>query len=229
MAWQVALVLDTQYSINELSALTHQMPVWAIETPERQEAASSIRGTAGDMWAPDPGFTLFTPSSKTDRETTCAHVLGTLLEHHPNAACLELIGVPITSTLIEILSKKGFEAAANNLHEGLPFRKPLEKFTNVHELILDACQWKSPDDLYTSFFEAVGAPAWHGKNFNALKESIVTGDINQIEVPYRIVIKNFNRVARSIRSVTEEFVQLIEKFESAGCPVAIRILEGEHF
>ena len=223
MAWQVALVLDTEYTPQDIAILVHQMPVWAVETAARREAASVIRSGAGELWAPDPAFTLFTPASATDREEVCLSILGTLLEHHPYVTCLELIGSPASPALTKILEAEDFEPAAPQWHEGLPFRKPIERLSSVRELLLDARRWKTNDDLYESFFKAVGAPPWHGKNFDALKDSIVTGDINKIEVPYRLVIENFGSMANSVRPFAKQFVELIERFENFGCPVAIRI------
>jgi len=66
-------------------------------------------------------------------------------------------------------------------------------------LILDAANWKNPDDVYDSFFAAVGAPSWHGRNFDALRDSIAGGDINQIEVPYRLVFQNLDQVGNGAR------------------------------
>ena len=45
-------------------------------------------------------------------------------------------------------------------------------------LLLDGARWKTADDFYNAFLEAVGAPPWHGRNFNALRDSIAGGDIN---------------------------------------------------
>jgi len=53
------------------------------------------------------------------------------------------------------------------------------------ELTLNGAEWKTRDDVYDSFFRAVGATDWHGRNFNALRDSIATGSINTVEVRYR--------------------------------------------
>jgi RNAse (barnase) inhibitor barstar len=58
----------------------------------------------------------------------------------------------------------------------------------MRELILNGAEWKTRDDVYDSFFRLVGAPEWHGRNFDALRDSIATGSINAVEVPYRLVI-----------------------------------------
>lgn len=221
MAWQVALVLDTVYPLRELDLLVRQMPVWAVQTADRTEAAPGIRSGAGEIWNPEPAFTLFSAASSLDREETCLHVLGTLLEHHPSLAALELIGVVASPTLTEILRHEGFVPASGQFHEGLPFRRPVEALANVQSLTLDATNWKSSDDVYDSFFKAVRAPAWHGRNFDALKDSIVTGGINEIEVPYRIIIKGFAGMQSEARETANQFVDLLAGFEAEGCPVQV--------
>ena len=53
--------------------------------------------------------------------------------------------------------------------------------------------WKEIDTeemFYNKFLPQVNAPEWHGRNLDALADSIVTGDINGIEPPY--IIKNIN-------------------------------------
>jgi RNAse (barnase) inhibitor barstar len=223
MVWKLALVLDSEYSPKDLGRLVHQMPIWAVETQARIESASEIRHEASALWAPDPPFTLFRAASRTDHEETCRHILGTLLEHHPNAACLEIIGVTSSPKLMAILGDAGFEPASGQFHEGLPFRKPVDKLTSVGEVVLDATHWKTSDHFYDSFFKAVGAPAWHGRNFDALNDSIVTGNINQIEVPYRIFIENLSQAGSEARAIAEGFIELIRQFEAEGCPIEIQI------
>ena len=225
MAWKVAVVIDEVYSTRDLGMLVHQMPVWVVTSVERQTAAASIRQSAGDLWAPEPALTLFSPGSATDEEETCLDVLGTLLEHHPGTALLDLIGISASGKLSESLQTAGFQPAEGQSHEGLPFRKPIDKLGSVKDLMLDAKSWRTVDDLYDSFFEAVGAPAWHGRNFDALKDSIVTGKINQIEVPYRIHIQNYARMSRAARHLADPFVDLIQRFEREGCPVSVLVDE----
>jgi RNAse (barnase) inhibitor barstar len=58
----------------------------------------------------------------------------------------------------------------------------------MKELILNGASWRTRDNVYDAFFQAVGAPEWHGRNIDALRDSIATGSINAVEVPYRLVI-----------------------------------------
>jgi RNAse (barnase) inhibitor barstar len=91
----------------------------------------------------------------------------------------------------------------------------------MRELILDGAEWKTRDDVYDSFFRAVGAPEWHGRNLDALRDSIATGSINAVEVPYKLVIKNYDKIAPSARQMAGDFVDLVRDLTNEGCPVEI--------
>lgn len=86
---------------------------------------------------------------------------------------------------------------------------------------MDATNWASPDDVYDSFFGAVGAPTWHGRNFNALRDSIAGGKINRIELPYLIRIKNASSVKPAAKLMLRDFVELIKELRDSGCAVDI--------
>jgi len=95
--------------------------------------------------------------------------------------------------------------------------------SDLRELILDAKNWKTQDDFYDSFFQAVGAPPWHGRNLNALRDSISVGRINTIEAPYELRLKNLSSSGAGVRSIVGAFVQLINELHEAGYPVDIKI------
>jgi hypothetical protein len=67
------------------------------------------------------------------------------------------------------------------------------------------------------------SPTWHGRNFNALNDSIVTGQINGVEVPYRIVVHGIKAAAPDAQTFTLDLVQLLAEFRERGCPVSIMI------
>ena len=78
-------------------------------------------------------------------------------------------------------------------------------------------------DVYDAFFKAVGAPSWHGRNFNALRDSIYTGEINEIETPYIIRIANYGSIGPNAKSIARDFVELIQELKKAGCSVDIQV------
>jgi RNAse (barnase) inhibitor barstar len=91
----------------------------------------------------------------------------------------------------------------------------------MQEILLDASGWTKPEDLYHAFFQAVGAPQWHGRNFNALRDSIAGGRINKIEVPYRIRVKNFSAMGEEVKGFGSDFVSFVKELRDSGCPIDI--------
>ncbi len=53
---------------------------------------------------------------------------------------------------------------------------------------LDASGWKTINDFYDAILAALEAPHWHGRNSNALHDSMGVGQINGVEPPYKIWI-----------------------------------------
>lgn len=93
----------------------------------------------------------------------------------------------------------------------------------MRQIIMDGASWTVPDDVYDAFFKAVGAPAWHGRNFNALRDSIAIGRINRVEVPYSIKIKNYASIGTGARETASGFVKLITDLHASGCPIDMEI------
>jgi RNAse (barnase) inhibitor barstar len=96
----------------------------------------------------------------------------------------------------------------------------------VRELVLNGADWTTKDDVYSALFHTVGAPEWHGRNLDALADSISGGSINQVEVPYRLVIKSYDRIGPDAKAMTDRFINLVHEVAIKGCPVEIRV-EGQ--
>jgi len=92
----------------------------------------------------------------------------------------------------------------------------------------ESSEWKWMESFYDAFFQAVGAPEWHGRNLNAMNDSIGTGGINQIEVPYKIVIQNVSNQNPLIASVLESLSGLVTHLQSEGCPVQLKTSFRNH-
>ena len=96
----------------------------------------------------------------------------------------------------------------------------------MRELVLHGADWATKDDVYDSFFRAVGAPKWHGRNLDALADSISGGSINRVEVPYRLVIEGYSKIGPEAKGMADRFISLVNELAAAGCPVEIRV-EGQ--
>jgi hypothetical protein len=68
---------------------------------------------------------------------------------------------------------------------------------------LDATNWKSILDFYNALLPAIGAPAWHGKNPNALVDSMIWGGINAVQPPYTIKIVGSAALPKDVRDQIE--------------------------
>jgi RNAse (barnase) inhibitor barstar len=51
------------------------------------------------------------------------------------------------------------------------------------ELARDGATWNRKDDVSDAFFSVVGAPSWHGRNLDALNDSIANDQIHEVEFP----------------------------------------------
>ncbi len=69
---------------------------------------------------------------------------------------------------------------------------------------------KSKDDFYNTVLPQMQAPAWHGRNGDALRDSWVTGDISPVGPPFDFRFINF----ASIKSELKELAEMV--FEIAG-------------
>jgi RNAse (barnase) inhibitor barstar len=95
----------------------------------------------------------------------------------------------------------------------------------VPTLLLDGARWQTAEDFYEAFLRAVGAPSWHGHNFNALRDSIAVGDINSVSFPYDIIVHGTSRMTESALAIVRQFRELIEELRSAGTRVSIELQE----
>ena len=223
MAWQVGLVLD---EITEPGPLLGWLPIWARSTPERQVVADELRKDWNSCWAPEPAFNLINvPLIANPVEITLA-LIPTIETHHDRMTALRLFGLEDSAALEKGMNTLGYTSRIiNPAKEWLLFFRPMDELNDVPLLNLNAASWKDGDDVYDAFFDAVRAPDWHGRNLDALNDSISTGGINKIEVPYRLNVNNISKAGLDVRKMTEQFSQLIMRIGAQGCPVEMRVVE----
>jgi ribonuclease inhibitor len=80
------------------------------------------------------------------------------------------------------------------------------------------------DDFYASYFAAVRAPDWHGRNLDALWDSLTGRDINERNPPFRIRIRGTAQMSRGARDIVDRFENLIQQARGTGIPVEIELL-----
>ncbi len=223
MAWEIAVIVDPDCGDSKVDSLATYMPLWIVDTPPNRVYAAKARHAAGELWLPEAACTTFRATNLDAREQNCLNILDTVDLHHSRMAKLNLIGVENSEHLRAGVQEFGFVPARATWGNTIAFRRPVAMLTNVPHLQLDAATWKNTDDVYESIFAALGAPTWHGKNFHALNDSIVTGSINTIEVPYTISIKSMKSANQEVKRFVSDLVDFISDREAEGCPVSIRI------
>jgi hypothetical protein len=220
MAWQVAIVADDN---TDIAALLCWHPVWAWSTPQRLEAADELRARSQGLWSPDPALTLIkTPVGKDPVSAVLAEI-PTLELHHCLMTAVRIFGLNESTPLNDGMAALGYKFVRFTKEYGLLFTRPMSAIEGSRELQLDATAWRTAKDVYDSFFSAVGAPEWHGRNFDALNDSIVNGGINTIEVPYTITVRNLSAASSEAASFLKKFAGLISEFQTDGCPVEMHI------
>ena len=76
---------------------------------------------------------------------------------------------------------------------------------------LHAQDWSTALDFYDALLTAIGAPAWHGKNVNALVDSMIWGGINSVEPPYEVRVHEVRGSTSDIRREVKWAEQDIEE------------------
>ena len=61
---------------------------------------------------------------------------------------------------------------------------------------LNAANWNTADDFYSALLASIGAPKSHGRNLNALVDSMIWGGINAAEPPYVVRISGVAKLPK---------------------------------
>ncbi len=222
MSWNVALIVDPKYDPHAIGSLESEMPIWIVDTPSNRAFAEKLWKASEEIWLPQPICTIFKSVATETREQNCIDLLHTLDGHHPRLAKLQIIGISDSEKLRHELARLNFLPFDANQTRPI-YVRPIDSMTNVPHFSLDATDWKNYDDVYDALLKALGSPAGHGRNFNALDDSIAGGYVNAVEVPYYLSILNLKSTTAEVQSFVNELVDLIFYIQSTGCPISIRI------
>ena len=73
----------------------------------------------------------------------------------------------------------------------------------MRNIELDAKNWTSAVDFYSALLSSIGAPEWHGRNIDALVDSMIWGGINRVEPPYTVQIRGVEQLPGDVRNHIE--------------------------
>jgi RNAse (barnase) inhibitor barstar len=89
------------------------------------------------------------------------------------------------------------------------------------EIVVTGTSWLTKEDFYTSLLTSVGAPDWHGHNLDALRDSIIGGDINQVNLPLAFRIVDIDAMSDECLAVVTQFATMISEAKNEGFAVDI--------
>ena len=91
------------------------------------------------------------------------------------------------------------------------------------EIVLDGQDWRTEADLIEAVIAGVDGPSWHGRNYNALRDSFVAGSINGIEPPYDFIIRAPSVVTPEVADAIRYFVARISDWRAEGAQLSARL------
>jgi RNAse (barnase) inhibitor barstar len=94
----------------------------------------------------------------------------------------------------------------------------------VEHIQLEGATWSGANDFYTAYLAAVGAPEWHGRNLDAVWDSLIGDDINQRKLPFSMRITGTALMSKGAQEIVGRFEALIHEAKRAGHPVEIEVL-----
>jgi len=81
----------------------------------------------------------------------------------------------------------------------------------MQKIKLNATNWSSVLDFYNALLAALGAPEGHGRNINALVDSMIYGGINKIDPPYTVEIRGAASLSPKLRDEIKFEIGLLLK------------------
>ena len=84
------------------------------------------------------------------------------------------------------------------------------------EIVIDWAMLKDEEEFYNSLLPQLSAPEWHGRNLDALADSIITGSINDVEPPYTITSLNEASVVVGMKGFQVLVLEILREAEQSG-------------
>jgi RNAse (barnase) inhibitor barstar len=92
----------------------------------------------------------------------------------------------------------------------------------MRQIALSAENWKVPGDIYKSLLSSLEAPAWHGRNLDALWDSIVGGNLNGINPPFLILVTGTHSLPEGCKTLLSRINELLSEANALGIDVEMR-------
>ena len=89
------------------------------------------------------------------------------------------------------------------------------------KVFIDWGKIQSPEDYFAQLLPQVEAPEWHGRNLNALADSLVTGSINKIEPPFCLINLQVGLIKPELKDFFSSVKEIYEEANSNGRKIRV--------
>ena len=91
------------------------------------------------------------------------------------------------------------------------------------KVLLDGQSWVSSDDFYEALLAALGAPSWHGRNLDALEETLRSGETNALNPPLDLAISGMESMGGEARTTVHRFNELVSDLRAADIDIRLQL------
>jgi RNAse (barnase) inhibitor barstar len=91
------------------------------------------------------------------------------------------------------------------------------------KVLLDGRSWVNSDDFYEALLAALGAPGWHGRNLDALDETLRSGDTNDLNPPLDIAISGMESMGVEARTTVHRFKELVNDLRATNIDIKLQL------
>lgn len=74
---------------------------------------------------------------------------------------------------------------------------------------LNGLEWRSPADFYSALLPKLGAPDWHGRNLDALYDSM-SGNVHCLKPPFTIEVRETAGLSPDMKAYLTKVEQVFE-------------------
>ncbi len=94
----------------------------------------------------------------------------------------------------------------------------------MRSIPIDGSSWNSPVDVYDSLLAALNAPAWHGRNLDALWDSLSGGDLNGVKAPFELAVTGSDTWPPEVAALVSKIDILMKEVEASGINIRLTLI-----
>jgi RNAse (barnase) inhibitor barstar len=94
-------------------------------------------------------------------------------------------------------------------------------------LDLDVSQLSTEEEAFEELLRVLEAPEWHGRNLNALSDTISGDDINGVRAPFEVRVKG--STIETVRGFLQVVEEIFEEARQHGVDVRFTYLASDGF